>query len=363
MQIAEIRTGGCAGETGTIPRFCFTTADLAPRDRFQAWRKTIEVLFESAPPKRPSLSPFSATLTAFHFGVFLLCHSQIDAGRYRRSARRLQWDDVDHFVLSLCLRGSVVFGRNGAFPARLRPLDIGILDLSASADILIAQGEAISLILPRTAMPPSVAGPSPRPGWVLLRESPLGAFLGRLMVGLIAAAPRLGMHEATALALGLPAVVASCLGADPRCQPEGSRTARADIGRQLRLHIEKNLHLETLGSTKLMADLHLSRSQLYRQFEKTGGVGHYIRRRRLRRCLLTLCSPLHADQRIADIAYDMGFTDEAHFSRLFRQTFGVSPRAARAAARRGDGAVLAALVPSPPDSSRFADWIVTLMGG
>ncbi len=225
----------------------------------------------------------------------------------------------------------------------------------------IARGDAISLILPRTAMPPSMAGPLPNSGWILPGDSPVGAFLGRMLDALLSAVPGLAMHEAAALASTFPALVASCLGADPRCQPEGAGTAGGDLGRRLRIHIEKNLHRAALGPATLMADLHLSRSQLYRQFESVGGVDSYIRNRRLRRCLLTLCNPLHGDQRIADVAYGVGFADEAHFSRLFRQTFGVSPRAVRMAARQGDGAVLAAMVGPPPGSSRLADWVASLM--
>src|SRR3546814_14949123 len=106
---------------------------------------------------------------------------------------------------------------------------------------------------------------------------------------------------------------------------------------------------ETLTPDTIVSELLVSRSQLYRQFERLGGVQHYVRQRRLRQCLLALCNPLYAGQRIADIAYERGFSDEAHFSRLFRADFGISPRAARQAAARGDDAVRAALVPRPEE--------------
>jgi hypothetical protein len=130
MQIAEIQTGAGVGETGTVPRFHFTTADTAPCDRFDAWRKTIGVLFESTPPKRPSCSPFSATLTAFHFGAFVLSHSQIDAGGYRRSEARLQLDDLDHFVLSLSLSLSLSLLTSPLTNwARIESMHVGVVQI------------------------------------------------------------------------------------------------------------------------------------------------------------------------------------------------------------------------------------------
>jgi AraC-like DNA-binding protein len=57
----------------------------------------------------------------------------------------------------------------------------------------------------------------------------------------------------------------------------------------------------------------------------------------------------------------MGFTDEAHFSRLFRQAFGLSPRAARSAARLGQGPELRKIV--PPEGASFAHWVTGLGAG
>jgi AraC-like DNA-binding protein len=53
---------------------------------------------------------------------------------------------------------------------------------------------------------------------------------------------------------------------------------------------------------------------------------HYLSACRLERCKRDLDMPAQAHRRIGEIAYAWGFNDLAHFSRAFKQRFGVSPR-------------------------------------
>ena len=60
--------------------------------------------------------------------------------------------------------------------------------------------------------------------------------------------------------------------------------------------------------------------------------GHYLRMRRLERCRADLSSPLCARLSISEICFRWGFNDSAHFSRAFRNQYGLSPREHRRAA-------------------------------
>jgi AraC-like DNA-binding protein len=60
--------------------------------------------------------------------------------------------------------------------------------------------------------------------------------------------------------------------------------------------------------------------------------GHYLRTRRLERCKMDLGSPLCARLSISEICFRWGFNDSAHFSRAFRNQYGLSPREYRRAA-------------------------------
>lgn len=55
----------------------------------------------------------------------------------------------------------------------------------------------------------------------------------------------------------------------------------------------------------------------------------YIQGQRLDRCRRDLTDPRHATRNVGDVAFAWGFNDLAHFSRIFKQRFGVSPRDCR----------------------------------
>jgi len=86
----------------------------------------------------------------------------------------------------------------------------------------------------------------------------------------------------------------------------------------------------------------VSTRYLQKLFTEAGNnFSHYLRTRRLDRCRADLISPLHAELSISEICFRWGFNSSAHFSRVFHQEFGLSPRDYR---RLGGGpAVRAAL--------------------
>lgn len=90
---------------------------------------------------------------------------------------------------------------------------------------------------------------------------------------------------------------------------------------------------EDLGATELAAAAGCSRYVVYRAFEAVHGLApsDYQRERRLR----TARSLLAAGRRPAEVAAEVGFADQAHLTRWFVRSFGVTPGAYACAARIG----------------------------
>jgi AraC-like DNA-binding protein len=92
--------------------------------------------------------------------------------------------------------------------------------------------------------------------------------------------------------------------------------------------IKRHLASHQLSPELIARQLGCSRAHLYRVFAWRGeAVAHYVRELRLRRARDLLSRDTEANTRIGDLAYRCGFDDPVHFTRLFRERFGVTKRA------------------------------------
>lgn len=95
-------------------------------------------------------------------------------------------------------------------------------------------------------------------------------------------------------------------------------------------YIQSNLHRHDLGVVDIARDTGLSRAQLYRLFSTQDMSVHAtLREMRLLKSLSYLQQPRSGLLSIGAIAYACGFSDQAVFSKLFRQRFGMPAREAR----------------------------------
>lgn len=117
---------------------------------------------------------------------------------------------------------------------------------------------------------------------------------------------------------------------------ESSVAERASWGKKDRLSqalefIEENLADPELSLSTVAARSFMSVRSLQQRAAETGiGIAEWIRQRRLEKCKTDLVE--YPDRSIAVVASSWGMTNAAYFSQLFKQQFGVSPRAYRAAA-------------------------------
>jgi len=104
---------------------------------------------------------------------------------------------------------------------------------------------------------------------------------------------------------------------------------------QVRAFIDKNLH-RTIHIRNLSFVAHLSPSHFARSFKLTFGEpphAYLVKRRLEKAChlIITSSAPL------CDIALSVGFSDQAHLSKLFKRAFGQSPASWRSERSVGAG--------------------------
>jgi AraC family transcriptional regulator, positive regulator of tynA and feaB len=99
---------------------------------------------------------------------------------------------------------------------------------------------------------------------------------------------------------------------------------RTEIGRYVRTHLQD----PTLGPGSIASAYSMSIRALHALFEDVEeSVAGLVRRERLARCMEDLRRPTSGS--VTEIAFRWGFSDAAHFSRLFKRAFGVTPSEVR----------------------------------
>jgi len=102
-------------------------------------------------------------------------------------------------------------------------------------------------------------------------------------------------------------------------------------------YLEANLDDPNLQPRQIATQLNVSVRQMHRLFSASGlTVGAWVRRERLARCAADMRDPALRDLTLTDIAFRWGFNEAGHFSRCFKQQYGVTPRCYRASRVRVD---------------------------
>jgi AraC-like DNA-binding protein len=197
----------------------------------------------------------------------------------------------------------------------VEPFELLVLKLPRSA--LGSRAEKMSQL---TAVPISGASGVPRMASRFFASAAAGLSDGTISTD------DSGVAELT---LDLVRRLYSDLHASHRCQPR----SRTDLVQSAQRHIVEHLSDADLDIDQIARACFISPRYLQRLFAEAGlSVSGWIRSERMARCRRDLSDSALADDPIATIARRWGMPSAPHFSRLFRSTYGCSPREFRKAA-------------------------------
>lgn len=110
-------------------------------------------------------------------------------------------------------------------------------------------------------------------------------------------------------------------------QTRGDEASGTPVFQRVTAYIAEHLSDPELGVASIAAANFISTRYLQVIFQEHGTtVSAWIRERRLAGVRRALSDPMLADRSIGELARRGGYADQAHFSRLFRQAFGESPK-------------------------------------
>jgi len=112
------------------------------------------------------------------------------------------------------------------------------------------------------------------------------------------------------------------------CVPTGRAATREAMRAEIRRYVKTHLQDPELGPASIAHAYAISVRALHALFEDVdASVAGLVRTERLARCLEDLQRPNGGS--VTDIAFRWGFCDAAHFSRVFKRAFGLTPSEVR----------------------------------
>jgi AraC-like DNA-binding protein len=112
------------------------------------------------------------------------------------------------------------------------------------------------------------------------------------------------------------------------CVPTGRAATREAMRAEIRRYVKTHLQDPELGPASIARAYAISVRALHALFEDVdASVAGLVRSERLSRCLEDLQRPNGGS--VTDIAFRWGFCDAAHFSRVFKRAFGLTPSEVR----------------------------------
>lgn len=326
----------------------FSTNQLAPGDRFEAFSLRIGSMFDMAAPDDEETARFSASIESLNMGTMLVSAMQTQEFVYERSRKRIVRDFIDHLMIRVDLDRAPVAGG--------RTLSVLVIDLGQVSERNITPEHNVSVVLPRRIFGPHADA------LARLHQTPQfhgGAlFLGDHLVSIMHHGRDLFGSMPEGISALTPSLVATCLvpsagnlTADARGDLELALLSRA---RQI---IDERLTSPRLSPDLLARELGVSRSTLYRIFEPAGGVARVIREARMKAAARAIAD-LESGVRIGDIAHQFCFSSDAQFTRSFKAHHGYTPSEYRAAVM-ADRSWTGAVKPTP-DGRLFPGWLANL---
>jgi acetamidase/formamidase/AraC-like DNA-binding protein len=210
----------------------------------------------------------------------------------------------------------------------------------ASGDIVYGSADALGAILlesnfrqllvniPRQVFRSRIAVPLSGRVGRLSGQSSIGHVFAGLLGSIAETIEHLTPDQIRPIEIALSEFLVTSLANDESAQKMtgATSTQTASLHRVSQM-IESRLSDPDLSIAQIAQESGLSTRYLQKLFESASdSFSHYVRLRRLERCRSDLINPLYAHLSISDICFRWSFNDSAHFSRAFKEQYGVSPR-------------------------------------
>jgi AraC-like DNA-binding protein len=299
---------------------------FAGSERFALWRETGRLPMTAEPTDADSRRRFHIRVRRLSGASGRFADLTATPMKLNREKNHYARDGLDMVSFTLMLGPHVRHQFRGGRPMVVQPGQILVKDFTQPASAWWqTSSRSLNLHLPRITVEAAVGDKVQHLHGTVLSPAGLSPMLQAQLLSLANIAPRL---KNTVRAAALDATVelaASVLRCELGARIE-DETNDAGLFVAAQMLIRRHLGSNSLNPELIARQLHCSRAHLYRVFAKHGEtVASYLRAVRLQRAYDLLSRDRGSKDHIGDIAYRCGFEDPVHFTRLFRQRFGLTP--------------------------------------
>lgn len=309
-----------------------STEQAAPGERLHLWGDAVWRLIGGLQSDAFGDEHFNGRIVSGQAGYLSLCKLDVTRHRVVRTPTLVRGSDRGYLKVVAQLRGRACFEQKGRH-VWLSPGEWSVYDTTDA--YAVANPEAVQqlvLMIPKDQLPERHL----KLDELMVQRFSNAGGVARLAWNTMLSAFDELPHMSTPVAEGVADVVAQLVHLtllERAGRPTG-QTQREALRDRLKDYVARHLRESDLSIARIAAALNCSRRHLYNALsDEPEGVAGYILSQRLEACRRELAVPAAAGRPVTDVALSWGFNNLAHFSRVFKAAYGVSPSEYRAACR------------------------------